>query len=184
MHRWLSRRDTVGTIGSALELAEAYEDEYGGESVLQSLPVTVNARDSTGNPLAVALPVAPDTSTVSVNAVQLGKGDKSFAVQIANDFQQMEAQITKQFATIDTRLGAVEKFQTELTRRWEERRNRNQQRRDNKRAQKYQSRNNTNERDQSEHKNLKLYKKQGSKTSGPEVNVRDSKPADQTAADE
>ena len=184
MHRWVSRRDTVGTIESALELAEAYEDEYGGESVLQSLPVTVNARDSTGNPLAVALPAASDTKTVSVNAVQLGQGDKSLAVQMANGFQQMEAQITKQFATIDTRLGAVEKFQTEQTRRWEERRNRNQTRRDNKRAQNYQSRNNTNDRDQSEHKNSKFYKKQGSKTSGPEVNVRDSQPADQAAAEE
>ena len=100
--------------------------------MLQSLLVTVNARDSTGNPVAVALPAV--SNTVSVNAVQLGKGHKSLAVQMANGFQEMGAQITKQFANIDTRLRAVSKFQTEQTRRLEERRNRNQQRRDNKRA--------------------------------------------------
>ena len=155
--------------------------------MLQSLPITVNARDSTGNPLAVALPTISDTNTVSVNAVQLGQGDKSLALQMANGFQQMEAQITKQFATIDTRLGAVEKFQTEQTRRWEERRDRNQQRRDNKRAQNYQSNNNSNGRgngDRSEYRNSKFNRKQGSKKPDPEVNVRDSQSTDQPAADE
>ena len=134
MHRWVSRRDTIGTIESALELAEAYEDEYGPTSVLQSLPVSVNARDSTGNALAVAIPSAASTKTVSVDAAVPDQGDLSLTTQMQAGFKNIEKQITQQFATIDTRLGAVEKYQGEQIRRWENRRSKNQQRRDGKRA--------------------------------------------------
>ena len=138
MHRWVSRRDSAGTIESALELAEAYEDEYGNDTpVLQSMPVTVNARDSTGNAFAVALPGASSKSpAVSLDAVDM-PGDMTLAQQMTAGFQKMESQLTKQFETIDTRLGAVEKYQAEQVRRWEDRKSRTQNRRDHKRARRW-----------------------------------------------
>ena len=102
MHRWVSRRDTISTIKSALELAEAYEDEYGPTFVLQSLLVSVNARDSTGTALAVALPSIASTRTVSVDAAVLNQEDLSLTTQMQAGFKNIEKQITQQFATIDT----------------------------------------------------------------------------------
>ena len=179
MHRWVSRRDTVGTIESALELAEAYEDEYGPTSVLQSLPVSVNARDSTGNPLAVALPSTSDSKTVSVDAAVPSQSDLALTNQMQAGFNKIEKQITKQFATIDTRLGAVEKYQTEQIRRWENRKSRNQQRRDGKRAKNWNE--SRSDRQSSPRpsqrgsdRKSKFHHRQDSKKPGQEVNVRAS----------
>ena len=179
MHRWVSRRDTIGTIESALELAEAYEDEYGPTSVLQSLPVSVNARDSTGNALAVAIPSAASTKTVSVDAAVPDQGDLSLTTQMQAGFKNIEKQITQQFATIDTRLGAVEKYQGEQIRRWENRRSKNQQRRDGKRAKTWNE--SRGDRQSSWHSKSeendrkgKFSDRQGSKKPGQEVNARAS----------
>ena len=193
MHRWVSRRDKVGTIESALELAEAYEDEYGPESVLQSLPVSVNARDSTGNSLAVALPSANTKSAaVCVDAVEI-QGDTSLAQQMTAGFQKMENQLTKQFETIDTRLGAVEKYQADQVRRWEDRKSRNQQRRDHKRARRWND-NPDSQRsadvsvretsDDKPRKSKHYSGRQSPRKGKPEVNARASAPADDQSGDE
>ena len=192
MHRWVSRRDKEGTIESALELAEAYEDEYGADSVLQSLPVTVNARDSTGNALAVALPNMK-SAAVSVDAVDICQGDTSLAQQMTAGFKKMEVQLTKQFETIDTRLGAVEKYQSEQIRRWEDRKSRNRQRRDHKRARNWNERGDA-ERDtnvsareasNSKPRKSKNYSgKQSSKQDKSEVNARSSAERDDQSGDE
>ena len=189
---WVSRRDKEGTIESALELAEAYEDEYGADSVLQSLPVTVNARDSTGNALAVALPNMK-SAAVSVDAVDICQGDTSLAQQMTAGFKKMEVQLTKQFETIDTRLGAVEKYQSEQIRRWEDRKSRNRQRRDHKRARNWNERGDA-ERDtnvsareasNSKPRKSKNYSgKQSSKQDKSEVNARSSAERDDQSGDE
>ena len=114
----MSYRDSAGAIDSGLELAEAYEDKYGNDTpVLQSLPVTVNAFNSTGNAFAVALPGARSKPpAVCIDAVDM-QVDTSLAQQMTAGFQKIENQRTKHFETIDTRLSAFEKYQVEQVRR-------------------------------------------------------------------
>ena len=160
--------------------------------MLQSLPVTVNARDSTGNALAVALPNMK-SAAVSVDAVDICQGDTSLAQQMTAGFKKMEVQLTKQFETIDTRLGAVEKYQSEQIRRWEDRKSRNRQRRDHKRARNWNDRGDA-ERDtnvsareasNSKPRKSKNYSgKQSSKQDKSEVNARSSAERDDQSGDE
>ena len=139
----------------------------------------MNARDSTGNALAVAIPSAASTKTVSVDAAVPDQGDLSLTTQMQAGFKNIEKQITQQFATIDTRLGAVEKYQGEQIRRWENRRSKNQQRRDGKRAKTWNE--SRGDRQSSWHSKSeendrkgKFSDRQGSKKPGQEVNARAS----------
>ena len=147
--------------------------------MLQLLPVSVIARDNTGNPLAFALSSASDSKTVSVDASVSRQSDLALTNQMQAGFNKIEKQITKQFSTIDTRLGAVEKYQTEQIRRWENRKSRNQQRRDGKRAKNWNE--SRSDRQSSPRpsqrgsdRKFKFHHKQDSKKPGQEVNVRAS----------
>lgn len=119
MHRWVTRRETSGTIDQALEIAEIYEDEFGSDPVLMSRPITVNARDSTGNSLAIGLPESAEQTTVSVDAVQTENGDASLKAQLKSGFQSMQSFIDKKFENLDSRLQGVETWQANQVRRWE-----------------------------------------------------------------
>ena len=119
MHRWVTRRDTIGTIESALEIAEIYEEEFGSDSILQSRPVTVSTRDSTGNALAVRLPEPDDLATVSVDAVQTESSDMRWQ----KEFKQLHTHIDQKFDDFDARMLTVEKYQAAQMRRWDKSKN-------------------------------------------------------------
>ena len=76
----------------------------------------MNARDSTGNALAVALVGAESTPTpqpsVSVNAVQTEEGGD--LKQLMNQgFKQLSSNLQSKFDKLDTRLAGVEKWQAD-----------------------------------------------------------------------
>ena len=182
LHRWVTKRQEEQTIEAALAAAEDYEDEYGSDSECHNIPITVNARDSTGNPLAVALidkPKASASQTVSVNELQTD--ESSLRVQIKNDLKQMGGRIDKKLDGIATRLDTVEKWQTDQVKRWKEnaekrkrwrekQRNEDQDGQENNRGQQ-RSRKNTGGRYDSGDKQGS--KKQHSKQSDHEVNTRE-----------
>ena len=116
MHRWVTRHEREPTIEAALAAAEEYEEEYGSDPVFQSLPVTVNARDTTGNALAVALVGAENTTTphpsVSVNAVQTEDGG-DLKQMMNQGFKQLSSNLQSKFDKLDTRLAGVEKWQAD-----------------------------------------------------------------------
>ena len=134
MHRWVTRHEREPTIEAALEAAEEYEEEYGSEPVFQSLPVTVNARDSTGNPLAVALlgsePTSPTGASVSVNAVQTEDGDIKKIV--SSEIKKLSSNLYSRFDKLDTRLQGVEKWQADQIQYFKDRAAKNRERFKNK----------------------------------------------------
>ena len=96
----MTRRDTIGTIESALEIAEIYEEEFGRDSILQSRPVTVNARDSAGNLLAVRLTEPDDLTTVSMEGVQTESSD----IRWQKELKQLHTHIDRKFDNFDARM--------------------------------------------------------------------------------
>ena len=130
MHRWVTRHEREATIEAALEAAEEYEEEYGSEPVFQSLPVSVNARDSTGNPLAVALIGADKSSmtspTVSVNAVQAEDGELKKTV--GSEVKRLTSNLQSKVDKLDSRLQGVEKWQTEQIQYYKDRAAKNRER--------------------------------------------------------
>ena len=130
MHRWVTRHEREATIEAALEAAEEYEEEYGSEPVFQSLPVSVNARDSTGNPLAVALIGADKSSmtspTVSVNAVQAEDGELKKTV--GSEVKRLTSNLQSKVDKLDTRLQGVEKWQAEQIQYYKDRAAKNRER--------------------------------------------------------
>ena len=116
MHRWVTRHEREPTLEAALQAAEEYEEEYGSDPVFQSLPVSVNARDSTGNALAVALIGSESKSspqpTVSVNAVQT-EDEADLRKAMDKGFKQLTSSMQSRFDKLDTRVASVEKWQAD-----------------------------------------------------------------------
>ena len=152
MHRWVTKRELETTIESALEAAEAYEDEYGSEPVFQSMPVSVNTRDATGNPLAVALLGRDNTDTqsksVSVDAVQTVENDGSMQALMSTEFKQLKGHITQKFDTLDGRLGDLEKWQASQIKRFKESAEKRKKFRDNNRAKNHNKKKNRSDNDE------------------------------------
>ena len=78
--------------------------------------MTVNARDTTGNALVVALVGAENTATphpaVSVNAVQTEDGG-DLKQTMNQGFKQLSSNLQSKFDKLDTRLAGVEKWQAD-----------------------------------------------------------------------
>ena len=190
MHRWVTKREEEATIEAALEAAELYEDEYGSEPVLQSRPVTVNARDTTGNTMAVALLGNEATdramNTVSVDAVSAEAVDSTAPTTFTNEFKQLRSFITQKFETLDSRLGGVEQWQTNQVKRWKENAEKRKKFRDGNRAKNYNNKNgNSNGQSQGYNgprqngnndggRNDHQSSKNNKQSSEPEVNTRDT----------
>ena len=151
MHRWVTKREKGVTIEAALEAAEAYGNEYGSDAILQSMPVTVNARDTTGNLLAVALMSGPgaehQNKSVSVDMVQVDPGDGSMRSLMSAEFKLMKNHINQKFDTLDTRMQDVEKFQAAQIQRWKDATEKRTKFRDNNRAKNHNKKENRKNRD-------------------------------------
>ena len=148
MHRWVTRHEREPTLEAALLAAEEYEEEYGSEPVFQSLPISVNARDSTGNPLAVALVGADNgsaaASTVSVNAVQTEEADDSMKKWMNKEFKQMSSTLQSRFDKLDTRLAGVEKWQADQIQYFKDRAAKNRAERERRNKEWKEKKNNSN----------------------------------------
>ena len=183
MHRWVTKRERGSTIEAALEAAEAYEDEYGSAPVLQSTPISVNSRDATGNPLAVALYGCEQSemqgNNVSVDVVQAEGSDTSLKTFFAGEMKQFRSHINKKFDTLGERLDSVEKWQANQIKRWKESAEKRKKFRDNNRAKnhnkkKNQSKNQNDDSDggHDEKQGSKNKKNQSHKNEESEINTR------------
>ena len=184
LHRWVTKRELAPTIEAALAAAEDYEDEYGSDTEYHSMPVAVNTRDSTGNPLAVALvnnKASTNTSqTVAVNEVEAD--DSSLKAYMKTEFKQMSGRIDKKLDGIATRLDTVEKWQSDQVKRWKENAEKRKRWREKQRTESNDSqesdrgqqrfKKNTRERYDSDKKQGS--KKQNSKQSDQEINTRET----------
>ena len=184
LHRWVTKRELAPTIEAALAAAEDYEDEYGSDTEYHSMPVAVNTRDSTGNPLAVALvnnKASTSTSqTVAVNEVEAD--DSSLKAYMKTEFKQMSGRIDKKLDGIATRLDTVEKWQSDQVKRWKEnaekrKRWREKQRtegNDGQESDRGQQRFKKNTRERYDSDKKQGSKKQNSKQSDQEINTRET----------
>ena len=179
MHRWVTRHETEPTLEAALEAAEDYEEEYGNDPVFQSMPISVDARDSTGNAMAVALvghEHSPRVKTsVNVDAVQTEQADSSLRAEITQGFKQLQTHLGGKLDSLDKRVQSVENWQTNQTKYYKERAQRN---RDNNRAKNWNNNKNNNNGDagknQSNQKGGQNKQQQG-KNQTQEVNTRDAR---------
>ena len=119
MHQWVSQRETTGDIASALELAEAYEDEYGWQSVPRTSHVTVNARSIAPRRNRPAIR-SPDVCQTPARSVSNGNS-MSLGVQMNSGFRKLQKQINTQFSGLSSRLRAVETYQQNQMYHWQPR---------------------------------------------------------------
>ena len=154
MHRWVTRHEKEATLEAALAAAEDYEDEYGSDIVFQSMPVSVNARDSTGNALAVALigheHNDSNNETVGVNAVEVGTTEDAMQKMMSKELKKVTSNFTSRFDKLDNRLQGVEKWQADQIQYFKDRAAKFRKERDNNRARKW---NNNKNNDQSNNNN-------------------------------